>query len=843
MVTTADIFNRPPAISEDTLQYVLYPLPGMTDRASVTTLATVMQSYAESLLPDFLWHRDPFELKVVADPEGDGWLLEGRMRVGDSVDDEWCVVWLLREISKKWDAVISVFDSDGEFLLIEAAEVLPSWVTPTNSENRVWIYNSHLHLIPLSHISAPSSKRHRRDYPRVRDDDDQVDEAEDDFINPSDAVKLVRDPSVPTTASPEVEETVWKRISGYPAAARQHVHVANAWLPVDIAKALAVSPALVQKPIETFYTRDAIQLRAAQRMSRFPPESSVLRPVKMTRTAYAQLIGQKFHPPKVFGRWREQEGTKEWRWRDIGMKIACGFEMLYQESKRKTDTMTSAEALNASAEARKEALRRNPEYVKYMENLASSGYFKGEQQGSQLWNELETKAADAFIAARREDDATRPSFAEIVSSAISQAREDDVQSAAGSEDSDDWLNIDAASFDDMLQNVAGGDSKPDQSQGDAMQIDQTESGELEEERIARKQAEKLEQLAKKVGEFVEGQGDLSGARFAEYDQELSDEHFSISDDESDNERDETSEEAKAARQAAMDKLVPGIDPSEYGQMPASYHSNSQRVAKTTIETDAVEERPANAPDSVRKPIRPPILPRNEYEGVVDSDDESDEGEDQEEEEEDRPQLVGDVEINMDEEEEEFIEFARQALGLSDEQWRDIIQDRKDRGAFIPASARNGNKSVPKTSTTGLSSSLPVGEDHSRQARSTKPGGNPNLDSFEAVMQAMDAELASKKSGGVPKPAKPDKGKGKAKGQDTALEDGMDIEEAMDAELRAAMERGEEEGEEGAEGEESIDYNLIKNFLESFKSQGGLSGPVSNLAGRLQQGWTMPRDEQ
>jgi hypothetical protein len=31
----------------------------------------------------------------------------------------------------------SVYDSDGEFLLIEAAEALPSWVRPSNSENRV----------------------------------------------------------------------------------------------------------------------------------------------------------------------------------------------------------------------------------------------------------------------------------------------------------------------------------------------------------------------------------------------------------------------------------------------------------------------------------------------------------------------------------------------------------------------------------------------------------------------------------------------------------------------------------------------------------------------------------
>ena len=37
----------------------------------------------------------------------------------------------------------SVFDSDGEFLLIEAAEELPSWVTPTNAENRARSWQFH----------------------------------------------------------------------------------------------------------------------------------------------------------------------------------------------------------------------------------------------------------------------------------------------------------------------------------------------------------------------------------------------------------------------------------------------------------------------------------------------------------------------------------------------------------------------------------------------------------------------------------------------------------------------------------------------------------------------------
>lgn len=63
-------------------------------------------------------------------------------------------------------------------------------------------------------------------------------------------------------------------------------------------------------------------------MSRFPPQPSVLRDTKITRTAYAQLVGQKFHPPKIFGQWREKEGTQEWRWKDVGMKIVGFLQFL-----------------------------------------------------------------------------------------------------------------------------------------------------------------------------------------------------------------------------------------------------------------------------------------------------------------------------------------------------------------------------------------------------------------------------------------------------------------------------------------------------------------------------------
>lgn len=258
-----DVFNRPPAISEDTLQYTIYPAQNVSDRAAVTTFAAVLIDYVDILLPGHIWHRDAFEVKVVPHPEvKDNWILEGRMRVGDSVDDEWCTVWLLKEISSQWDLVISVFDSDGEFLLIEAAEVLPLWAQPKNSENRVWIYASRLHLIPLSHSSPPSRKRIRRKIlDSTESDNEGSDNDDDEFITPDDAVKLVRSPFVETLAPPIVEKAVWERISGYPAARRKHVHTTNAYIPIDIAKALVARPHLVQKSVEAFYTRDAIQLR------------------------------------------------------------------------------------------------------------------------------------------------------------------------------------------------------------------------------------------------------------------------------------------------------------------------------------------------------------------------------------------------------------------------------------------------------------------------------------------------------------------------------------------------------------------------------------------------------
>lgn len=67
--------------------------------------------------------------------------LRGRTNHGDSVEDEWLIVYLLRELSAQFpDVWIKAVDADGEFLLIEAANTLPKWLNPEVADNRVSLF-------------------------------------------------------------------------------------------------------------------------------------------------------------------------------------------------------------------------------------------------------------------------------------------------------------------------------------------------------------------------------------------------------------------------------------------------------------------------------------------------------------------------------------------------------------------------------------------------------------------------------------------------------------------------------------------------------------------------------
>lgn len=64
--------------------------------------------------------------------------LYGISHYGENIEDEWFIVFLLQQITKENSGLVArVNDSDGEFLLIEAADYLPKWADPEICENRV----------------------------------------------------------------------------------------------------------------------------------------------------------------------------------------------------------------------------------------------------------------------------------------------------------------------------------------------------------------------------------------------------------------------------------------------------------------------------------------------------------------------------------------------------------------------------------------------------------------------------------------------------------------------------------------------------------------------------------
>lgn len=133
-------------------------------------------------------------------------------------------------------------------------------------------------------------------------------------------------------------------------------------------------------------------------MAHFPPTPTVLSSVLITRAAYAQLQGQVFHPPRVFGpEWhvREEQGPDERRWRDLGVKIATGFEIMYREGGRKGRV--------ADASASPENLKNEPGYARYIDDLQQAGYFGEEVRGSARWKVREAEAAKGWVAARSEE--------------------------------------------------------------------------------------------------------------------------------------------------------------------------------------------------------------------------------------------------------------------------------------------------------------------------------------------------------------------------------------------------------------------------------------------------------
>ncbi|KAK3840411.1 MAG: SGT1 protein-domain-containing protein [Linnemannia elongata] len=568
------------ALAEDTVSYAIYLPSSPSTSASTTTTdpntqiqdqqqhttalesaqvaRTLISSFVTELSKDYIWHKDAFSL-TIASGQGKGSTgqpyLRGQTRFGDSIDDEWVVVHLLREITKRIPGSIArVQDNDGEFLLIEAADQIPAWLDPENSDNRVFIYQGNLHIIPIA-----TTADEKKSFPTTLGSKSRAPKLQD-------ALELIRSTTATTTAtgSPQISTLASIKIQQAafgpllpdsqekPFALRkiqEQRHYARCQIPVQIARILETRPEMVTRAAEAFYTRDAVAMAVCSRMTKFlsAPAPAGSAPstltICFTKTCYAQLMGQQFQPPKIWDgivpppKVEDPQDPQKVREAELGMKLTCGFEILCSEEYPGDFGFRSKDEIQIDSFP----FATDDSWRMFKSNLTLRSYFGDERAGSARYQQLEEAAKRQFLEYKADRlNADEGQGEEGVSATfhghcyhpvqeierildVDSAEPVDVKELVDERKSDDdsWMDVDLQDLEDMMRargfgggNGGVGSGSMETKEGDRSGLD-------------------MQQMLDRFGAFVEdGQGGVEGAEFLD----------EMSDDDEDDEDDEDTED-------------------------------------------------------------------------------------------------------------------------------------------------------------------------------------------------------------------------------------------------------------------------------------------------------------
>ncbi|KAK0611147.1 SGT1 protein-domain-containing protein [Immersiella caudata] len=322
-------------LPEDCVEYMLF-LVGDKNLTKLEAVRKEAIEKADALTKDYIWQREPFKLETKI--QGGLSYLHGITNYGDNVEDEWLVVYLLRGLTKSFPELwIRVCDSDGEFLLIEAAKVLPKWLSPENDSNRVWIHNGKLRIIPLQSVAgSPASKSLSLQEALVA-----ITSAPDSLIH-----------------STLIEAEAFYRLEKYPGQITDSIHHSLATIPRKLACILHARPKAIAPATEAFYLRDPLSLRpllSASGPLLFPPQDLITISMRFTRVLYAQLKSQRFEPPPVWSSLLEaaetevasatKDAPKKLSRLELGMKVTTGFEILAKNGHERDNRVAREVAL------------------------------------------------------------------------------------------------------------------------------------------------------------------------------------------------------------------------------------------------------------------------------------------------------------------------------------------------------------------------------------------------------------------------------------------------------------------------------------------------------------------
>nr|XP_039265439.1 protein ecdysoneless homolog [Styela clava] len=392
-----------------------------------------------SLTSQYIWNNEGFNLSI---GQIDGIkCLHGETDFGDFIEDEWLIVWILFKITETFPKLAArIRDTDGEFLLIEAADYLPKWLNIDTSKNRVFIHGCHMHIVP-----QPKSPGEIAKLPVGQPTLKQS------------LFAICKHPGL-TKANLKISETIHKRIERFPHKAKQYIQNVNVFIPERIVKILDHEPNLISAAVRAFYYRDPIDLRSCRVFKHFLPDTRVWSQIPMNRCSYAQLMQQLFYADKRSGYFVPKNVGCDFKGMDLGSKIAHGFEILCGNCSNEDQNIdTNFNELG---------------FQKYIEALKKRDYFDGEIEGSKRYKELFSNAKIYFTNFSNSENPNDSIYTSLgkkilniehdVSSEEVKTNKFRISSARTElpqEDSDEWMYLDDEKMDDVLSEMSRGFQK------------------------------------------------------------------------------------------------------------------------------------------------------------------------------------------------------------------------------------------------------------------------------------------------------------------------------------------------------------------------------------------------
>lgn len=356
---------------------------------------------------------------------------------GENIQDEWFIVELLFHLTKQFRGLVArVVDSDGEFMLIEAADHLPQWANPDTCMQRVSMTNANLISTKITIRGVSISQVYLCDGDLLLVQNSPSDS--NTVLSVSAALDKVRRNPKLYKVPAAISDCIRARFGD---SAKQQ-HRVTVYLPIAAAMILKTDPSLIAPVVRTFCNRDQIDLKACRAMKHFPPEVRVYADVTFTRCLYAMLTYTRYTPDRRTGWNLPAPNHETYKAHTLGMKIAAGFEILASKAAKSGDV---------------DDLSNDKDWHLFLSRLNANQYFGENIEHSKEYTRRLQNAKEYFkmfadsrpIATDQAAQRVRKQLKELRSSHESFSA-DEMQEYKPIDDSDDWLNMSAEDLDKML---------------------------------------------------------------------------------------------------------------------------------------------------------------------------------------------------------------------------------------------------------------------------------------------------------------------------------------------------------------------------------------------------------